>query len=289
MPDFSIHPETTVGPVYLTVSNLKRSQRFYTEVLGFKPLDPHDHTLTLTADGSTPLLELNESRLAPLRPPHTTGLYHFAVLVPGRLDLARSLWRIAELRCPIQGGTDHRVSEALYLADPDGNGIEIYADRPRGTWTFPNGEIHMESDPLDYESILALVDDENKAWEGLAPGTRIGHMHLNVADLVTAEEFYHGVLGFDIMVRRSHGALFISAGGYHHHLGLNIWNGAGAPPPPPDSLGLRYYSITLPNLAELQKLAGRVQEAGIPSEEMDEGFLLRDPSHNSVLLTHRLT
>jgi catechol 2,3-dioxygenase len=146
----------------------------------------------------------------------------------------------------------------------------------------------MESDPLDYEGILALVNDENKAWEGLAPGTRIGHMHLNVADLVTAEEFYHGVLGFDIMVRRSHGALFISAGGYHHHLGLNIWNGAGAPPPPPDSLGLRYYSITLPNLAELQKLAGRVQEAGIPAEEMDEGFLLRDPSHNGVLLTTRL-
>lgn len=289
MPDFSIHPETTVGPVYLTVENLKRSEKFYTEVLGFKPLDPHDHTVTLTADGRTPLLELKENRLAPKRPPHTTGLYHFAVLVPGRLDLARSLWRIAELRYPIQGGTDHRVSEALYLADPDDNGIEIYTDRPRETWTFPNGEIHMESDPLDYEGILALVEDENKKWDGLASGTRIGHMHLNVADLVTAEEFYHGVLGFDIMVRRSHGALFISAGGYHHHLGLNIWNGAGAPPPPPDSLGLRYYSITLPNLAELQKLAGRVQEAGIASEEMDEGFLLRDPSHNGVLLTHRLT
>jgi catechol 2,3-dioxygenase len=289
MTPFSIHPETTVGPVYLTVSDLKRSEKFYSEVLGFKPLHPQDHSLTLTADGKTSLLELKEDTAAPQRPAHTTGLYHFAVLVPSRLDLARSLRRIAELRYPIQGGTDHRVSEALYLADPDGNGIEIYNDRPRETWTFPNGEIHMESDPLDYESILALLDGDQRPWDGLAAGTRIGHMHLNVADLVNSEEFYHGILGFDIMVRRSHGALFISAGGYHHHLGLNIWNGAGAPPPLPEALGLRYYGITLPNSAELQKLAGRVQEAGIPAEELDEGFLVRDPSHNGVLLTHRAT
>ncbi len=286
MNPYSIHPDTTVGPVFLTVSDLKRSEEFYREVLGFKPLPRRDDTLSLTADGKTPLLELKGDPAAPARPPHTTGLFHFAILTPSRLDLARSLRRLAEVRYPIQGGTDHRVSEALYLADPDGNGIEIYRDRPRDTWTFPNGGIHMESDPLDYDGILAELDGHAEAWNGLAAGTRMGHVHLNVADLEKVEEFYHGILGFDITVRRSHGALFISAGGYHHHLGLNLWNGAGAPPPP-DAIGLRYYSIVLPNVAELQRVAGRVQEAGIKSEEMDEGIMLRDPSQNGVLLTHR--
>lgn len=286
MDSYSIHPETTVGPIYLTVSDLKRSEEFYGEVLGFKSLPRKGDVLTLTADGKTPVLVLKGNPAATARPGRTTGLYHFAVLTPSRLDLARSLRRLAETQYPIQGGADHRVSEALYLADPDDNGIEIYHDRPRDTWTFPNGEIHMESDPLDYEGILAELDGDAHPWDGLAAGTRIGHVHLNVADLEKTEEFYHGVLGFDITVRRSHGALFISAGGYHHHLGLNIWNGAGAPPPPPNAVGLRYYGIVLPNLAELEKVAGRVQEAGISAEEMDEGFLLRDPSMNGVLLTH---
>jgi catechol 2,3-dioxygenase len=288
MSPYSIHPDTTVGPVSLTVSDLKRSEEFYRQVLGFKPVPRGSDALSLTIDGQTPLLELKENPWALPRPPHTTGLYHFAVLVPSRLDLARSLRRLADVRYPIQGGTDHLVSEALYLADPDGNGIEIYRDRPRDTWTFPvNGEVHMESDPLDYDSILAELDGHDEAWNGLAAGTRMGHVHLNVADIETAEEFYHGVLGFDVTMRRAPGALFISAGGYHHHLGLNIWDGAGAPPPPPDAVGLRHFSIVLPNVEEFQTVAGRVQEAGIAAEEMDEGIMLRDPSQNGVLLTHR--
>lgn len=287
MNPFSIHPDTTVGPVHLTVSNLKRSEKFYTEVLGFKSLHRPDNMLFLTADGVIPLLELKEDPAALPRPPHTTGLYHFAVLVPSRIDLARSIRQISKIRYPIEGGTDHLVSEALYLADPDENGIEIYRDRPRETWLYPNGEIHMESNPLDFDSILAELDGDPQPWSGLAPGTRIGHIHLNVADLEKTEDFYHGVLGFDVMVRRSHGALFISAGRYHHHIGLNIWNGEGAPPPPSGSVGLRYFNIALPDLAELQKVAGRAQEAGIASEEMDEGFLLHDPSQNAVLLTQR--
>ena len=287
MHPYSIHPDTTVGPVYLTVSDLKRSEEFYRDVLGFKPLPRRGDILSLTADGVTPVLELKGEAAAPRRPPRTTGLYHFAVLTPSRLDLARSLRHLADVRYPIQGGTDHLVSEAVYLADPDDNGIEIYRDRPRDTWTFPNGEIHMESDPLDYDGILAELDGHAEPWEGLAAGTRIGHVHLNVADLATTEDFYHGVLGFDVTMRRAHGALFISAGGYHHHLGLNIWNGQGAPPPPQGAIGLRYYSIVLPDVHELETVAGRVQEAGITAEEMDEGFMLRDPSQNGVLLTHR--
>ncbi len=286
MNPYSIHPDTTVGPVSLTVSDLKRSEEFYRQVLGFKPLPQRGDVLSLTADGQTPLLELKGDPSALPRPPHTTGLYHFAVLMPSRLDLARSLLHLAEVRYPIQGGTDHLVSEAVYLADPDGNGIELYRDRPRDTWTYPDGSIHMESDPLDFDGVLAELADPPPAWDGLASGTRIGHVHLNVADLESAEEFYHGILGFDITLRRTPGALFISAGGYHHHLGLNIWDGAGAPPPPADAVGLRHYSIVLPDLAEFQTVAGRLQEAGIASEETDEGILLRDPSQNGVLLTH---
>ena len=287
MNPFSLHPDTTVGPVFLIVSDLKRSEQFYREVLGFKPLPGRDGTLSLTADGKTPVLVLKGNPAAPTRPPHTTGLYHFAILMPSRLDLARSLRRLAEVRYPLQGGTDHLVSEALYLADPDGNGIEIYRDRPRETWEFLNGEVHMESDPLDYDGILAELDGHHEAWNGLAEGTRMGHVHLNVADIGDAEDFYNGVLGFDVTMRRATGALFISAGRYHHHLGLNIWDGAGAPPPPPDAIGLRYYGIELPNVAEFQTVAGRVQEAGIRAEEMDEGIMLRDPSQNGVLLAYR--
>jgi catechol 2,3-dioxygenase len=287
MPDYSIHPDTTVGPVHLTVSDLKNSEAFYREVLGFKPLPRTGEPLALSADGRTTLLELRESKQAPARPRRSTGLYHFAVLMPSRLDLARSMRRLAEAQYPIQGGTDHLVSEALYLADPDDNGIELYRDRPRDSWTLPNGDIRMDSQPLDYDGIFAELKEDGRPWDGLAAGTRIGHVHLNVADLDATEKFYHGVLGFNITVRRSHGALFVSAGGYHHHLGLNIWNGAGAPPPGRDALGLRYYDIQLPDMAELEKTAGRLQAAGLPFEEMDEGYLVRDPSDNGVLLTRQ--
>ncbi len=284
---YSIHPDTTVGPVYLTVSDLQRSERFYRDVLGFKPLPPQGGSLYLTADGKTPVLALKGDPAAPVRPHRTTGLYHFAVLMPSRLDLARSLRRLAETGYPIQGGTDHLVSEAIYLADPDGNGIELYRDRPREGWELVNGEIHMESDPLDFEGILGELRGAEQPWSGLAPQTRMGHVHLNVADLRDTEAFYCRTLGFNIMLRRATGALFISAGGYHHHLGLNIWDGAGNPPPPEGAIGLRYYSIVLPDARELEKLAGCLEEAGIRAEEVDEGLMVRDPSQNGILLTQR--
>lgn len=284
---YSIHPETTVGPVFLTVSDLQRSERFYRDVLGFKPQPGRGDSLVLTADGKTPILNLKGDPAAPARPRRTTGLYHFAVLMPSRPDLAHSLRRLAEMGYPIQGGTDHLVSEAIYLADPDGNGIELYRDRPREGWERLDGEIHMESDPLDYEGILGALNAHEQPWKGLAPETRMGHVHLNVADLAMTEAFYCSVLGFDVMLRRATGALFISAGGYHHHLGLNIWDGAGSPPPPAGAIGLRHYSIRLPDARELEIVAGRLREAGIRVEEVGEGFLVRDPSQNGILLTHR--
>jgi len=225
MAPFSIHPDTTVGPVALTVADLARSEDFYTGVLGFRAIERGDRALTLAAGGAVPLLRLVEQPGARPKPQRATGLYHFAILVPSRLDLARALRHLAEQRYPLTGASDHLVSEALYLDGPDGNGIEIYRDRPRDEWPHANGQLQMAVDPLDVDGILGELARDDRPWDGLAPQTRIGHIHLHVADLRAAEAFYSGVLGFDVMLRYGAGALFISAGGYHHHIGLNTWAG----------------------------------------------------------------
>ena len=284
MTPLSIHPHTTIGPVYLTVSDLARSESFYRDILGFKTLSRQDDTLTLTADGASPLLILKGQPGARPKSRHTTGLYHFAILVPSRTDLARSLRRLIDVRCPLQGASDHRVSEALYLADPDGNGIEIYRDRPRDAWAHQDGQVQMSIDPLNTEGLLAELKESDHSWNSLSPGTIIGHIHLHVADLRQAEAFYNGVLGFEIMLRYGPSALFLSAGGYHHHIGLNTWAGVGAPPPPPDAVGLRQFVVALPNRDELERVAERVRQAGIATEQTEDGILVRDPSQNGVLL-----
>ena len=281
---FSIDPNTNIGSTHLTVADLARSERFYTSVLGFRPLTRTNDTLTLTADGATPLLALTELPGAPPKPARATGLYHFAILTPSRLDLARSLRRLAEMRYPLSGASDHLVSEALYLDDPDGNGIEIYRDRPRAEWPRPGGQIQMATDPLDIDGILGELERDDQPWDGLAATTTIGHMHLHVADLKAAEAFYHGVLGFDIIVRYGPSALFVSAGGYHHHIGLNTWAGVGAPPAPAGSAGLRYFIVRLPNQAALDAVLARVREADIGIEDHADGALVRDASRNAVVL-----
>jgi catechol 2,3-dioxygenase len=284
MAAFSIDPNTHIGSTHLTVADLARSERFYTDVLGFRPIHRAGDTLTLSADGTTPLLVLTELPGAPPKPQRATGLYHFAILTPSRLDLARSLRRLAEMRYPLSGASDHLVSEALYLDDPDGNGIEIYRDRPRAEWPRLGGQIRMATDPLDIDGILGELEHDDRPWDGLAPATTIGHMHLHVADLKAAEAFYHGVLGFDIVVRYGPSALFVSAGGYHHHLGLNTWAGVGAPPAPAGSVGLRHFVVQLPSQAALEAVLERVRTADIPIEDHADGALVRDASKNAVVL-----
>jgi len=227
-----------IGQVSLTVRDLERSLSFYREVLGFVELGPG----RLGPAGGRVLIELHERKDAIVKPRRSAGLFHFAILVPSRAALGRSLRRLAETRWPMSGAADHLVSEALYLNDPDGLGIEIYRDRPRDTWRMANGELAMATDPLDLEAI----HDEPGAeapWNGLEAGTIMGHVHLHVPHIDTAEAFYCGRIGFDPIVRRYPGALFVSAGGYHHHLGLNTWAGIGAPPPPENSAGLRSFTI----------------------------------------------
>jgi catechol 2,3-dioxygenase len=215
----------------------------------------------------------------------TTGLYHFAILVPDRPALARSLRRIANSRTPVQGFADHGVSEAIYLPDPDGNGVEIYRDRPRAEWPVENGQLQMITDPLDIDDLLAEAAGQFAPESGLPPKTTLGHIHLHVAHIGLAEVFYRDLLGFELMQRYGPTASFLAAGGYHHHVGVNTWAGAGAPPPPEDAIGLGWFTISLPDQVELEKVAARLREAGLTPEERTEGLFLRDPSQNGLMLT----
>jgi catechol 2,3-dioxygenase len=279
-----IDPATHIGAVHLTISDLDRSIRFYEAHLGFLVHRRDARTAWLGA-GDRDLLVLAQSDKAP-RVRGTTGLYHFAVLVPTRADLAHALQRLVSTETVMQGAADHGVSEALYLADPDGNGIEIYRDRPRAEWPVVDGQLQMAADPIDFDELLTAGDgDTVHAGTGLPAGTRIGHVHLHVSKLADAQRFYVDVLGFELMQRYGPSALFVAAGGYHHHVGLNTWAGVGAPPPPPGAIGLRHFDVKLPSDAAVADVLVRVRGANIPIESVDGGFLVRDPAGNAICFT----
>ena len=263
----AIHPATHMGRVAVAVADLDRSLAFYRDVLGFAVLaQTADHAVL--GAGGTPLLELAAAPGARPAPPSATGLYHFAILVPSRADLAAWLLHLAESGYPLDGAADHLVSEALYLSDPDGNGIEVYRDRPRADWPRRDGQIRMATDPLDLQALLDEARAAGRPWAGLPAGTRLGHMHLRVGDLAAARAFYHDVLGFDVMVDLSRfGALFVSAGGYHHHLGLNIWESRGGRAAPPGHAGLRFFTVELPDAEALAAVRDRLAAAGVPFRE----------------------
>ena len=274
----SIAPQTTVGAVHLTVADLDRSERWYAHALGLDAA--RDDGVARLSVGGTELLVLYEERGAqPVR--GHTGLYHYALLVPERSDLARWLAHVAQERIPLTGLSDHFVSEAIYLRDPDGHGIEIYRDRPRERWEHVGNTIRMGVEPLDVEDLLSA----SGGGTALVPaGTRMGHVHLHVADLGAAAAFYRDALGFDEMARLGDQALFLSAGGYHHHIGTNTWAGHGATPPPPGSAALRHATIVLPDAAERDRVAGRAADAGAEPVEVAGDILVRDPSENALLL-----
>ncbi len=239
-----------VGEVTIGITGLDRSIAFYTDVLGCVVHARGERTAALGPAGGRTIVRLEALDQPTPRPRRGSGLYHFAILVPSRAALGRSLRRLASTRWPITGAADHLVSEAVYLDDPDGLGIEIYRDRPRDSWTFvAPGEYAMATDPLDLDAIMA-EPGADAAWSGLDAGTVMGHVHLHVPDLATAEALYGDAIGFTPVVRRYPGALFVSAGGYHHHVGLNVWAGRGAPPPPPSAPGLRRFTIEARTLEE---------------------------------------
>ena len=278
-----IDPATSIGAVRLTVADLDRVRAFYERALGLRALEGEGDVVRLGAPSGPALVELVGDPDAPRRPSRSTGLFHLAILVPTRADLALALERVVRAGGAFSGASDHLVSEALYLSDPEGNGIEIYRDRPRAEWRYDDGELRMATLALDLEGLLA-ERPTGDGDEGMASGTRVGHVHLQVADLAAAERFYAGVLGFDVTVRGYPGALFLSAGGYHHHIGLNTWAGEGAPSPPPGGRGLRSFEVDLAGPEELERLGAAFERAGVDAQPEGGGLVATDPSGNRVLL-----
>jgi catechol 2,3-dioxygenase len=271
--------ETRMGPVELTVAELDRSLDYYRDQIGLDVLGQEDGRASLGGQGGSELLKLIEEPGA-LPADGYAGLYHFALLVPERRDLARWLAHAARDGVQLTGLSDHYVSEAIYLRDPDHHGIEIYADRPREVW---EGEVmqRMTSAPLDVESLLGeLEDPSSEPFDGLPAGTTMGHLHLRVSDVPETIRFYRDVLGFDLMAALGPQAAFLSAGGYHHHIGANTWESAGAPAAPEGTATLRRATILIPDDAAREQVLERAGEV----EESPEGPVLRDPSGNRLLL-----
>ena len=282
-----IPPETSIGKVRLRVADLDDLTTFYERVIGLKDVERDGHLARLGAAEGEPVVELLGAPDAAPAPGFSTGLFHLAILVPDRAELARSLQRVAAAGWRLTGASDHLVSEALYLQDPEGNAIEIYRDRPREEWRRNGDELAMATLPLDLESVLAELGPAERQANGMPAGTTMGHVHLQVADIPAAEGFYSRALGLDVMVRSYPGALFLAAGGYHHHVGLNTWQSQGAPAPPEGALGLDRYELVLPNAAERDSAADRLAAARAHVERLDDGVLATDPSSNRVLLTAR--
>jgi catechol 2,3-dioxygenase len=268
----SIHPDTRLGPITLRVADSARTIGFYERVVGLTCLREEEDGAVLGSEGGAPLVKLRV--VAGARHfPRAAGLYHFALLLPSRAELGRALRRLLDSGIRF-GQSDHLVSEALYLSDLDGNGIELYRDRPRSEWTWQDGKVAMAVDPLDLDELLAAAGDH--ADSGAPSGTRMGHIHLQVSDVQQAVDFYHGILGFD-STSALPGAAFLSAGGYHHHLGLNSWQSHGAPPAPPGSAGLESLTIEVPDAEAAAGIAERLKAAGVPGRYEEGRISVRDP------------
>jgi catechol 2,3-dioxygenase len=288
----SIHPATTIGRVSLAVGSLENQIAFYQQVLVFVQHWRRGNEAGLGTSGRELLHLVEMPNLKRFR--RVTGLYHFAVLFPNRRELARAVARLFAMRYT-NYPTDHIMTKTTYLDDPEGNGIELYAESPEdGTWSLSNGEyITRRADgslsdgrePLDVEALFSHLTEEDSLDTSVPVATRLGHVHLHVRDLREAVDFYHNMVGFDVMgVVDSFRMAFVSAGGYHHHVGLNTWQGENAAAPPPDAAGLRYFTIELPDRAELARILARLDRAGIPADQTEQGILLHDPSQNGLLL-----
>jgi len=277
-----IAPGTHMGAVELSVSDLDRSLDYWQRVVGLRVLARENGVASLGAD--TELVRFVEEPGAQPADGHT-GLYHVALLVPDRPSLARWLAHAARDQTQLEGLSDHYVSEAIYLRDPDRHGIEIYADRPRELWEGQVGE-RMTTAPIDVENLLAVLDDPAvEPFDGLPDGTTVGHVHLRVADVEATVGFYRDVLGMGLMAQLGPMAAFLSAGGYHHHVGGNTWETRGAAPAGPGFATLRHATIVVPDAAELDRVAARVADSGQEPEALADGVLVRDPAQNPLVLT----
>jgi catechol 2,3-dioxygenase len=276
-------PESThLGRVRLQVADLDRSTVFYESVLGLRTIERTAETVSLGPHGENrEIVHLRQLRSAkPVPRRGLLGLYHFAILLPDRASLGRFVAHLGEIGA-YAGMSDHFVSEAIYLTDPDGLGIEVYADRPRDAWRYDERQIYMTTNQLDVNDVISAAGGEK--WTGMPPGTVLGHVHLYVDDIAKAEAFYHDALGFDKVVWSYPGALFMSAGGYHHHLGTNTW-ARGAPPASDADARLLEWEIIVPTSAEAKQAAEHVRAKGFPAKEENGEWILTDPWGTSLRL-----
>src|SRR5436190_16540464 len=280
---------TGMGAVEVAVTDGDRALRFYRDYVGLTPMPSPDSAIRLGA-GAGELVVLHPGAERPVVQ-RTSGLYHLAILVPDRRELARVIARLAELRWE-QYPTDHVMTKANYLWDPDGNGIEIYTESPEdGTMGFANGTFvaydkdgkpRSGRDPIDLDELFSHLSKDDRLDQPMPTGTKMGHVHLHVADVDEALRFYHDLVGFDLMGHVP-GTGFVSAGGYHHHLGLNEWAGRGARPAPPGPAGLRRFTVELPTRRDLDDVTSRLEHGDVRVVEEGDGFAAVDPSANRVL------
>jgi catechol 2,3-dioxygenase len=264
------------------VSNLARSVAFYRDMLGLVEYAHTSDRCELGPHGGRPLISLLAVPKTRIRPPGVVGLYHYALLLPNRKELGRILMHLFQARYPFQGFADHAVSEAAYLADPDGNGIELYADRPREDWQRKNGQIVMTTLALNVNSLLRTAEGEE--WQGIAAGTRVGHVHLHVADLQKSGAFYRAVIGFDVTSDGYPGAVFLAAGSYHHHVGLNTWlrpENAGTP----DVADMLSWELIVEDSEARIEIVDRARQAGSQVEEEADQTAIVDPNGMRLILT----
>jgi catechol 2,3-dioxygenase len=273
--------DTSIGAVSLRVADLKRALGFYVELLDLEIVQQSENSAALAAKASEPVLvNLYEKPGIRRRPERTPGLYHYAILFPDRRDLGRTLLRLFERRVPFQGFADHGISEAAYLSDPDGNGIELAADKPRAQWQRHGDEVAMVSHVLNVTNLLRAVDGD--PWIGQPAGTRIGHVHLHVTDLTAATAFYSDLFGFEVTNRGLPNAAFLAAGGYHHHIAVNTWAHGPRPADEEEMAGLIEFVVSVPDAAGREALSARLAAGAAPLEEDGAGFLTRDSDGNRI-------
>lgn len=276
--NFHQQPVSYVESLTLKVLDLPRMSRFYTDILGFETIEEKENETILGAGGKEILTLQHAPELKP-KAGRYAGLYHFAVLLPDRKELGKVLLHLHEQRIPL-GSSDHQVSEALYLSDPEGNGIEIYRDREPGEWEWRGDQVHMTVDPLDVQEVAQASEGEK--WGGMPAGTVLGHIHLHVSDLQAARDFYTDAIGFGAVANLGNQALFVSDAKYHHHIGLNVWNGTGIPALPENEAGLAHYVIRVADGQAQQAMRDRLQQYG--AEIRMDGTVLEtaDPSGNRI-------
>ena len=273
--------DTSMGAVSLRVADTRRALGFYIELLDLVIVQQTAHATSLAARSDEPtLLHLYEKPGIRHRPERTPGLYHYAILFPDRRDLGRTLLRLFERRVPFQGFADHGISEAAYLADPDGNGIELAADKPRAQWQRHGDEVTMVSQVLNVTNLLRSIDGD--PWIGQPAGTRIGHVHLHVTDLAAATRFYSDTIGFEITNRSLPSAVFLAAGGYHHHMAVNTWARGPRPADEEEMAGLIEFVVNVPDAAAREALSARLAAADAPVVDDGAGFVTRDPDGNRI-------